>query len=68
MSKPDEYRGHAAGAVDLARRAATSAERARLIALAEKWLDLAEAVDARAERQARRARQAAPARNGNANP
>jgi hypothetical protein len=54
MSKQAEYRKNAAGAIDLAHRAKTPAEQAHLIALAEKWLDLAEAVDARAERQTRR--------------
>jgi hypothetical protein len=41
MSKEDEYRGNALESYDLARKATTSADRGRLLELAEKWLDLA---------------------------
>jgi hypothetical protein len=42
MTKEDDYRQNAADTVDLARRAGTSTDKGRLLALAEKWLDLAE--------------------------
>ena len=41
MSKEDEYRGNALESCDLAKKATTSADRGRLLQLAEKWLDLA---------------------------
>lgn len=42
MSKEDDYRENAAETVDLANRAGTVREKGRLLALAEKWLDLAD--------------------------
>jgi hypothetical protein len=42
MTREDEYRRNAADSVDLAHRAGTSSDKGRLLALAEKWLDLAE--------------------------
>jgi hypothetical protein len=42
MTREDEYRRNAADTVDLAHRAGTSSDKGRLLALAEKWLDLAE--------------------------
>jgi len=42
MTKEDDYRRNAADAMALARRAGTSGDKGRLLALAEKWLDLAE--------------------------
>jgi hypothetical protein len=40
MTKEDDYRKNAAETLELAHRAGTSADKGRLLALAEKWLDL----------------------------
>jgi hypothetical protein len=53
MSQQDDYRKSAAETVDLAHRANTPADKAHLVALAERWLDLADSVAKRAKRQAR---------------
>jgi hypothetical protein len=42
MSKEDDYRKNAADAVQLANRAASTPDKSRLLALAERWLDLAD--------------------------
>jgi hypothetical protein len=42
MSKAAEYRDNAAEIMDLANRADTAGDKGRLLALAEKWLALAE--------------------------
>jgi hypothetical protein len=42
MSKEDDYRKNAAEAVELANRAASTGDKSRLLALAERWLDLAD--------------------------
>ena len=42
MSKETEYRENAAATLQLAQRAATSADKGRLLKLAEAWLDLAD--------------------------
>ena len=42
MSKPAEYRDNAAEVMDLANRAGTAGDKRRLLALAEKWLTLAD--------------------------
>jgi hypothetical protein len=42
MNKSSTYRDNAAESIDLANRASTVADKARLLSLAEKWLDLAE--------------------------
>jgi hypothetical protein len=42
MSKAEEYLDNAAETVVLANRASSSADKGRLLRLAEKWLDLAE--------------------------
>ena len=42
MSKEDDYRENAAETLELAHRAGNSADRGRLLALTEKWLDLAD--------------------------
>ena len=42
MTKEDDYRRNAAETVELASRAGNSADKGHLLALAEKWLDLAE--------------------------
>jgi hypothetical protein len=44
MTKKDDYRRNAAETLELALRAGTSADKGRLLALAEKWLDLADHV------------------------
>jgi hypothetical protein len=42
MTKEDDYRKNAAETFDLAHRANTSADKGRLLRLAENWLDLAD--------------------------
>ena len=41
MTKEDDYRHNAAETVELANKASTTADKGRLLSLAEKWLDLA---------------------------
>jgi hypothetical protein len=41
MSKQDDYRRYAAETLDLASRASSTADKGRLLARAEAWLDLA---------------------------
>jgi hypothetical protein len=43
-SKDAQYRGFAASCLDLARNSPTLAERTRLLAMAEAWLNLADRV------------------------
>ena len=50
MSKEDDYRRHAADTLDLAQRANSTADKARLLIMAEAWFDLAD----RARKVARR--------------
>lgn len=42
MTKEDDYRKNAAESFDLAKRSVTSADKRRLLRLAESWLDLAD--------------------------
>jgi hypothetical protein len=42
MSREDDYRKNAAESIDLAQRATSTRDKGRLLALAEKWLDLSE--------------------------
>ena len=42
MTNQDDYRKHAAQLVDLARRSDCTADKGRLLAMAEAWLDLAD--------------------------
>jgi hypothetical protein len=42
MTKEDDFRKHAAETMDLAQKAGSSADKRRLLALAERWLDLAD--------------------------
>ena len=42
VSKQDDYRRYAAETVDLASRASSTADKGRLLAMAEAWLDLAD--------------------------
>ena len=55
MSKEDEYRRNAGDTVDLARRAASTADKSRLLALAESWLNLADRAHRATTRHMRRA-------------
>jgi hypothetical protein len=47
MSKEDEYRKNAAKTIDLAQHATSTRDKGRLLALAEKWLDLGDRVHQR---------------------
>jgi len=42
MTKEDDFRKHAAETMDLAQKATSSTDKRRLLALAERWLDLAD--------------------------
>jgi len=42
MTKENDYRNNAAETIELASRAASSADKGHLLALAEKWLDPAD--------------------------
>ncbi len=42
MAKEDDYRKNAAETVELASRATNTADKGHLLALADKWLDLAD--------------------------
>jgi hypothetical protein len=44
MSKEEDYRGFAARCLDLAKRSHETAERSRLLAMAEAWLNLADKI------------------------
>ena len=57
MSRQDNYRKRAAETVDLAHRVTIPADKAHLVALAKRWLDLADSVAKRAKRQARDAQE-----------
>ena len=48
MAKQDDYRNYARDAVRLASNASSTAKKSLLLALAERWLDLADAQDTRA--------------------
>lgn len=54
MSKEQDYRKNAAQTVDLANRAETSTDKGHLLALAEKWLDLADRANSWAANRPRR--------------
>ncbi len=57
MLRAEEYRKNAAQTLHLAHHASSSDERAHLLELAERWLDLADRIATRAKRQARDAQQ-----------
>jgi hypothetical protein len=57
MPRAEEYRKNAAQTVRLAQHASSFAEKAHLLELAERWLDLADRIARRAKRQARDAQQ-----------
>jgi len=52
MSKEAEYRRHAANTLELAQRAKSPAHKARLLVMADDWLDLADRAHKVARRQA----------------
>ena len=54
MTEEDDYRQHAADLVRLAQRASAPADKGRLLALAEAWLDLVNGSKALAKRYRRR--------------
>jgi hypothetical protein len=58
MSKEDDYRRNAAHAVKLAQHAKSTTDKGRLLALAEKWLDLADRAHILARRRSRASREA----------
>ncbi len=51
MSKEDDYRRNAAETMQLAQRATSSADKGRLLKLAESWLDLADRADVLSRRR-----------------
>jgi hypothetical protein len=57
MPRMEEYRNNATQSFVLARHASSFDEKARLLELAERWLDLADRIAKRAKRQARDAQQ-----------
>lgn len=44
MSKEEDYRGFAAHCLDLAKKSEETAEKSRLLAMAEAWLNLADKI------------------------
>ena len=51
MSKEAEYRAFAASCIQIARNTRDTADKARLVAMAEAWVNLAERANRLAERQ-----------------
>jgi hypothetical protein len=51
MTKEDDYRHNAVETMELASKASTLEDKARLLALAEKWLDLADRLHRTARRK-----------------
>ena len=56
MSKEQEYRHHAASALDLAQRASSPSDKNRLLVMAQAWFDLAERLQGRNPRDALKGR------------
>ena len=52
MGLEAEYRKHAADSLDLANRQTTSADKGRLLLMAEAWLDMADRIAKRLKRRA----------------
>jgi hypothetical protein len=52
MSLEDQYRRHAADSLDLASRQSSSADKSRLLLMAEAWLDLADRIAKRLKKRA----------------
>jgi hypothetical protein len=63
-SKEDDYRRHAADTLDLAQRASSTSDKARLLMMADAWLDLAERVHKLERRQAAKIRELHPLLRG----
>ena len=59
-SKEEDYRRHAADTLDLAQRATSISDKARLLMMADAWLDLAERAHRLARRQATKIRELHP--------
>ena len=60
MSKDDDYRDYAARTMDLAQRASPSADKGRLLMMAEAWLDLADRVHRGVSHEVRKAHELHP--------
>jgi len=60
MSKADDYRRHAADTLDLAQRASSTADKTRLLIMADAWLDLADRARKLARRKVEQARELHP--------
>jgi hypothetical protein len=60
MSKETEYRRHAAHSLDLAQRASSNSDKARLLLMADAWLDLADRAHKAARRQVQKVRELHP--------
>ena len=56
MTKEDDFRKHAAETMDLAQKASSSADKRRLLGLAERWLDLADRAHSAARERISRVR------------
>jgi hypothetical protein len=59
-SKEDDYRRHAADSFELAQRAKSTSEKARLLHMADAWLDLADRTHKVARRQVQKVRDLHP--------
>jgi hypothetical protein len=57
MTKEEDYRKNAAESVELAHRAGSSADKGRLLAMAEAWLDLADRARRLARQHVRKVRE-----------
>ena len=60
MSIADDYRRHAADTLDLAQRASSTADKTRLLVMADAWLDLADRAHKLACRKVEHVRQLHP--------
>jgi hypothetical protein len=60
MSKADDYRCHAADTLDLAQRASSTADRVRLLIMADAWLDLSDRAHKLAGRKVEQVRELHP--------
>lgn len=57
MTKEEDYRRNAAETVDLAHRASSPADKSRLLAMAEAWLELGDRAHRLARQQKRKVRE-----------
>jgi hypothetical protein len=60
MSKENEYRNYAAKTMDLAQRASSTADKGRLLVMAEAWLALADRVHRAVSHEVRKVRDLHP--------